>query len=218
MTMRRPLTGRATTQHARPITAAATAAVCVTLLLASCSSGSDSVGGSATTATTPSTAASTASPSTTKSPTTTATPTRTPLATTSTAHTEPWNDKNADFGYVLSARSVSEGVEITFDRATWLLASQVPAWNKANPGYPVVAADDYAIGNLSTRKRTFLVRTGAKIFGSILLSDQPEPKRITASQLVSRMASAPAGVTCWLYHQYGGLTGDVVQFEEQYRP
>jgi hypothetical protein len=152
------------------------------------------------------------------SPTTTASPKPTAYATTSTAHAEPWKDKNADFGYVTKARVVSGGVQISFDRATWLFAADVPAWNKANPTHQVEEADDYAIGNVSKKERTFILRTGAKIFGSIILSDQPEPKKISAAQLVSRVDSAFGGVTCWIYHRYGGLTGDVVQLEEQYRP
>jgi hypothetical protein len=130
----------------------------------------------------------------------------------------PWTDKNADFGFVSRAKVVSGGVQFSFDRATWLLADQVAAWNKANPTHQVEAADDYAIGNVSSRLRTFVLRTGAKVFGSIILSDQPEPKRITAAQFVSRINAALDPVTCWLFHQYGGLTGDVVQLEEQYRP
>jgi hypothetical protein len=138
--------------------------------------------------------------------------------TTNTAHTEPWTDKNADFGFVSNAKVVSGGVSFTFDRATWLLAKDTAAWNKANPGHPVTEADDYAIGNVSSKKRTFLLRIGAKVFGSVILSDQPEPKKISAAQFVSRVDSASDPVTCWIYHQYGGLTGDVVQLEEQYRP
>ena len=109
-------------------------------------------------------------------------------------------------------------MQFSFDRATWLFADQVAAWNKANPTHQVEAADDYAIGNVSTKLRTFVLRTGAKVFGSIILSDQPEPKRITAAQFVARVNAAGDPVTCWIYHQYGGLDGDVVQLEEQYRP
>jgi hypothetical protein len=195
-----------------------TAAVCVCLLVAGCSSGSNSGGSPATTTDAATTSSTSSSAPASTSTTTTATPTRTALATTSTAHTEPWNDKDADFGFVSNATAVDGGVTFTFDRATWLLAKDIPAWNKANPGHPVTEADDYAIGNISTKKRTFLLRTGAKIFGSVILSDQPEPKRITAAQFVSRVNSAGEPVTCWIYHQYGGLTGDVVQLEEQYRP
>jgi hypothetical protein len=217
MTIRRSLSG-----HRRPPswTAAAAGAATLGLVIAAsgCSSGSDQANGQppASSTTPPTSTSSTTSAAPTK--TTTPSPMLTPYPTTTVAHAEPWKLKDADFGYVLSARPVSGGVEIVFDRATWLLASQVKAWNKANPGHPVEAADDYAIGNVSTKKRTFLVRTGAKLFGSIILSDQPEPMRITAAQLVARMATAIDGVTCWLYHQYGGLTGDVVQLEEQYRP
>lgn len=222
MPIRRSLSGRRRPPRRpprRPRWAAAASATTLGLVLtAGCSSGSDPASGQEPPSSTTPPTRSTSTTST--SPTTTATPTvaRTPFPTTTVAHTEPWKIKDADFGYVLSARPVTGGVQIVFDRATWLLASQVEAWNKANPGHPVEAADDYAIGNVSTRKRTFLVRTGAKIFGAIILSDQPEPKRITAAQLVARMATAIDGVTCWLYHQYGGLTGDVVQLEEQYRP
>ncbi|MFL6101206.1 MAG: hypothetical protein ACJ71T_14770 [Actinomycetales bacterium] len=217
MSIRRSLSGR------RRPTAIAFASVAATLVLvlgaAGCSGGSTSAGqpgpaDSTALSTTSSTTSSSSSTTATASPTTA----RTPYPTTTTAHTEPWTLKDADFGFVLSAVTVSGGVEITFDRATWLLASQIKAWNKANPDHPAAEADDYAIGNVSTKKRTFLVRTGAKIFGSVILGDQPEPQRITASQLVARMKTAIDGVSCWLYHQYGGLTGDVVQLEEQYRP
>jgi hypothetical protein len=214
MTIRRSLSGRRRPRPAMPCAAG----LGLVLALTACSSGSDTATGEqpASSTTTPTTSSSTTSAP--PSETTPPTPNRTPFPTTTVAHTEPWKLKDADFGYVLSARAVSGGVEVVFDRATWLLASQVKAWNKANPGHPVEAADDYAIGNISTKKRTFLVRTGAKIFGAIILSDQPEPKRISAAQFVARMATAIDGVTCWLYHQYGGLTGDVVQLEEQYRP
>ena len=221
MTMRGPLTGRSTnpqTRHTHPIAGAAIAVVCVSVLVAGCSSGSNSASGPAASATTPPTSSTSTTPSTTESPTASATAIRTRLATTSTAHTEPWNDKDADFGFVTNAKAVSGGVTFTFDRATWLLAKDIAAWNKANPAHPVIGADDYAIGNLSTKKRTFLLRTGAKIFGAVILSDQPESKKISAAQFVSRVNSAGDPVTCWIYHEYGGLTGDVVQLEEQYRP
>jgi hypothetical protein len=193
----------------------------VLAVTAACGSAGDDASDAGPSAVSPTTA--TLTPTTTTSspaasPSTTASPAPTPYPTTSTAHAEPWKDKNADFGYVTAAKAVSGGVEFTFDRATWLFAKDVAAWNKANPGHPVEAADDYAIGNVSTKKRTFLLRTGAKVFGSIILSDQPESKRITAAQFVSRINSAYDGVTCWIYHRYGGLTGDVVQLEEQYRP
>lgn len=216
MSIRRSLPGRRRPSAMAPAAFAATLAL--VLGAAGCSGGSDSADQPEPADSTPlsTTASTTSSPASTA--TATPTVTRTPYPTTTTAHTEPWTLKDADFGFVLSARTVSGGVEITFDRATWLLANQVKAWNKANPDHPAAEADDYAIGNVSTKKRTFLVRTGAKIFGAVILGDQPEPQRITASQLVARMKTALDGVTCWLYHQYGGLTGDVVQLEEQYRP
>lgn len=217
MTLRRPLTGRSITQRAQPIAAAA-AALCVAVLVAACSSGSHGAASPPTTGTTTTSSSSTTSSSTTTSATATATAAKTKLATTSTPHSEPWTDKDADFGFVTDAKAVSGGVTFTFDRATWLLSKDIPAWNKANPGHPVTEADDYAIGNVSTKKRTFLLPTGAKIFGSIILSDQPEGRKITAAQFVSRVNSAGDPVTCWIYHEYGGLTGDVVQLEEQYRP
>jgi hypothetical protein len=164
----------------------------------------------------------TASPSTPSEPTpsdsTTPTPSRTALATTSTPHSAPWKDPDADFGWVHQATTVSGGVEITFDRASWLLPDQIAAWNKANPGHTVEAADDYAIGNVSTKLRTFLVRRGAVIFGSVALTGDETPVRMTTAQLAKALKANPEGVTCWLYHQYGGLTGDVVQLEEQFRP
>lgn len=216
MTIRRPLPGPRRPPATRRL--GATAVVGLVLAITACSGGSDTAGSPDPADSTPASTSSSA-PSTTSSTTTqTPTSTKTPFPTTTTAHAEPWTIKDADFGFVLSARTVSGGVEITFDRATWLLASEIAAWNKANPSHPAAEADDYAIGNVSTKKRTFLVRTGAKIFGSVILGDQPEPQRITASQLVARMKTAMDGVTCWLYHQYGGLTGDVVQLEEQYRP
>ena len=191
------------------------------LLAGSSCSGSDTAGsGSTGSATAPGTSTTSASPSsaaTTASPTS-ATSTATAYATTSTAHKAPWKDKNADFGYVTKAKVVSGGVQFSFDRATWLFAADVPAWNKANPTHTVEPADDYAIGNVSKKLRAFVLVTGAKIFGSIILSDQPESKKITAAQFVSRVNSGFGGVTCWIYHQYGGLTGNVVQLEEQYRP
>jgi hypothetical protein len=192
------------------------------VLTAGCSSGSDAAGGDSSDAVSPPTvstsAPASASPTTSGTATTSPSATPTPYATTKTAHTAPWKDKNADFGYVSKAKVVSGGVQFTFDRATWLFANQVAAWNKANPTHQVEAADDYAIGNVSTRVRTFVLRTSAKIFGAIILSDQPEPLRITAAQFVSRVNSSAEPVTCWIFHQYGGLTGDVVQLEEQYRP
>jgi hypothetical protein len=191
------------------------------LLTAGCSSGSDAAGGDSSDAVSPptvSTSAPTSASPTSASPTTSPSATPTPYATTKAAHAAPWKDKNADFGYVSKAKVVSGGVQFSFDRATWLFANQVAAWNKANPTHQVEAADDYAIGNVSTRVRTFVLRSGAKIFGAIILSDQPEPLRITAAQFVSRVNSSGEPVTCWIFHQYGGLTGDVVQLEEQYRP
>ncbi len=192
----------------------------VVLLVGTACSGTDAAGsGSTGSAAGPGT--STTSASSSSAATTTARPTSatsTAYATTATAHKAPWQDKNADFGYVTKAKVVSGGVQFSFDRATWLFAADVPAWNKANPTHTVVAADDYAIGNVSKRLRTFVLVTGAKIFGSIILSDQPESKKITAAQFVSRVNSGFGGVTCWIYHQYGGLTGNVVQLEEQYRP
>jgi hypothetical protein len=215
-TSRKPF-GRA----AVPVLLPVVLSVAVLLVGTSCS-GSDSAGsgstGSATAPGTSTTSAGPSSPATTTASPTSATSTATAYATTATAHKAPWKDKNADFGYITKAKVVSGGVQFSFDRATWLLAADVPAWNKANPTHPVVAADDYAIGNLSTRLRTFVLVSGAKIFGSIILSDQPESKKITAAQFVSRVNSAYGGVTCWIYHQYGGLTGNVVQLEEQYRP
>jgi hypothetical protein len=148
-----------------------------------------------------------------------ATPKPTLLQTTSDAHSQPWKDKNADFGWVSNATVVKGGVTFEFDRAEWLLPSEVKAWNKANPTHKVTVEDDYAIGNVSKRERTFFMRTGAVIFGSIILSGDVAPARITAAQFAARVDSAPDdGVTCWIYHKYGGLTGDVVQLEEQYRP
>ena len=41
---------------------------------------------------------------------------------------------------------------------------------------------------------------------------------MTTAQLAKAVNANPDGVTCWLYHQYGGLTGDVIQLEEQFRP
>jgi hypothetical protein len=158
-----------------------------------------------------------ASPST--SPSTAASPKPTPFKTTSDVHSQPWNNKNADFGWVSHATIVSGGVTFRFDRAEWLLPSQVKAWNKANPTHQVTAEDDYAIGNVSSRKRTFFMKTGAQVFGSVMLSGDVAPAKITTAQFAARINSAGGdGVTCWLFHQYGGLTGDVVQLEEQYRP
>jgi hypothetical protein len=191
-------------------------------LTAGCSSGSASAGGDSSGAVSPPTTSTGAptsqSPTTSASPTTTSSASPTPYKTTTLAHTAPWKDRNADFGYVSQAKVVSGGVQFSFDRATWLFANQVAAWNKANPTHTVEAADDYAIGNVSTRLRTFVLRSGARIFGAIILSDQPEPLKITAAQFVSRVNSSAEPVTCWIFHQYGGLTGDVVQLEEQYRP
>jgi hypothetical protein len=170
----------------------------------------------------PSQSALSPTPSATATPTptssTTPTPALTPLETTSDPHATPWTDKDADFGWVRSATVVSGGVDISFDRATWLLADQIPAWNKANPGHQVVGADDYAIGNVSTRLRTFLVKKNAVIFGSVALTGNEAPSRMTAATLAAAIKNNPTGVTVWLYHQYGGLTGDVVQLEEQFRP
>jgi hypothetical protein len=167
-----------------------------------------------------STAGPTPSATATPTPTKTATPTPAPtlLQTTSDPHATPWTDKNADFGWLRKAVAVSGGVEITFDRATWLLPSEIKAWNTANPGHKVVDADDYAIGNVNTKVRTFLVEKGAVIFGSVALTGDEPPARITLTQLVTAMASNPGGETVWLYHEYGGLTGNVVQLEEQFRP
>jgi hypothetical protein len=166
----------------------------------------------------PSVSASPTPTPTTTSTSTTPTPVRTLLQTTTDPHATPWTDKNADFGWLRSATAVSGGVDISFDRATWLLPDQIAAWNKANPGHQVVAADDYAIGNVSKQLRTFLVRKNAVIFGSAALTGNEAPSRLTAAQLVTAMVTNPDGVTVWLYHQYGGLTGDVVQLEEQFRP
>jgi hypothetical protein len=156
----------------------------------------------------------------TPTPTSSATPSPalTPFETTSDPHPTPWTDKNADFGWVRSATVVSGGVDISFDRATWLLADQIAAWNKANPGHKVVGADDYAIGNVSARLRTFLVKNDAVIFGSVALTGDEAPSRMTAAKFAAAVKNNPTGVTVWLYHQYGGLTGDVVQLEEQFRP
>ena len=101
----------------------------------------------------------------TPTPTSSATPSPalTPFETTSDPHPTPWTDTNADFGWVRSATVVSGGVDISFDRATWLLPEQISAWNKANPGHKVEAADDYAIGNVSKQLRTFLVPKNAVI-------------------------------------------------------
>jgi hypothetical protein len=165
-----------------------------------------------------SSASPTASATPTPTPTASPTPAPTLLQTTTDPHATPWTDKNADFGWLRKAVAVSGGVEITFDRATWLLPNEIKAWNTANPGHQVVAADDYAIGNVSTRVRTFLVEKGAVIFGSVALTGDEAPARITPTRLVSAMASNPGGVTVWLYHEYGGLTGNVVQLEEQFRP
>jgi hypothetical protein len=159
-----------------------------------------------------------ATPTPTPTPSPTPTPALTPLQTTSDPHATPWTDKNADFGWVRSATVVSGGVDISFDRATWLLADQIAAWNKANPGHKVVGADDYAIGNVSARLRTFLVKNDAVIFGSVALTGDEAPSRMTAAKFAAAVKNNPTGVTVWLYHQYGGLTGDVVQLEEQFRP
>jgi hypothetical protein len=159
-----------------------------------------------------------ATPTPTPTPSATPTPALTPLETTSDPHATPWTDKNADFGWVRSATVVSSGVDISFDRASWLLPDQIPAWNKANPGHKVVGADDYAIGNVSTKLRTFLVKKNAVIFGSVALTGDEAPSRMTAAKFAAAMTNNPGGVTVWLYHQYGGLTGDVVQLEEQFRP
>jgi hypothetical protein len=168
----------------------------------------------------PSQPALSATPSATPTPTPTPTPNPalTPLETTSDPHATPWTDQNADFGWVRSATVVSGGVDISFDRATWLLSDQITAWNKANPGHQVVGADDYAIGNVSTKLRTFLVKKNAVIFGSVALTGDEAPSRMTAAKFAAAMKTNPGGVTVWLYHQYGGLTGDVVQLEEQFRP
>jgi hypothetical protein len=151
-------------------------------------------------------------------PSVTPSPSRTLLATTSDPHPTPWTDKDADFGWVRSATVVSGGVEISFDRATWLLPEQIAAWNKANPGHKVEAADDYAIGNVSKQLRTFLVPKNAVIFGSVALTGNEAPSRMTAKEFATGVGNNPGGVTVWLFHQYGGLTGDVVQLEEQFRP
>lgn len=205
--------------------ALALAALVGALLLAGCSSSS---GGSPQAAppaaqTVPSTTATSASPTSatsTKSPTTSASPSQKPFQTTTTAHTAPWTSKAADFGYVVKAvATTGGGATITFDRATWLTAEMVPAWNTAHPTAKVTAEDDYAIVNQSSELRTFYVQPGAVLFGSIVLAGQSEPKRITVAQLVSGVTGTPKpGVTCWLFHEYGGLTGDVVQLEEQFRP
>ena len=162
----------------------------------------------------------TASATPTSTPTSSATPSpsRTLLATTTDPHPTPWTDKDADFGWLRSATTVSGGVDITFDRATWLLPDQIAAWNKANPGHTVVAADDYAIGNVSKQLRTFRLTPDAVIFGSVALTGNEAPSRMTLAQFATAAHNNPSGVTVWLYHQYGGLTGDVVQLEEQFRP
>lgn len=157
-------------------------------------------------------------PTATPTPSTTPTPSPTLLQTTSDPHPTPWTDKDADFGWIRSAKVVSGGVEITFDRATWLLPDQIAAWNKANPGHKVEAADDYAIGNVSKQLRTFLVQQNAVVFGSVGLTGDEAPSRMTAKAFAAGVAQNPGGVTVWLYHEYGGLTGDVVQLEEQFRP
>jgi hypothetical protein len=191
-------------------------------VLAACGSGSHSSSTLPAVSAPSSTAA--GSPSTDASPSSSAPPaspsvTPTPYKTTSAAHTEPWKDKNADFGWVSNAKAVSGGVEFSFDRAEWLLPDEVAAWNKANPTHKVTVSDDYAIGNVSTRLRTFVLRTHAQIFGSVILTGNSEPAKITAAQFLAGVdAAGKDGVTCWIYHQYGGLTGDVVQLEEQYRP
>ena len=41
---------------------------------------------------------------------------------------------------------------------------------------------------------------------------------MTPAQFAAGVKRNPEGVTAWLYHLYGGLTGDVVQVEEQFRP
>jgi hypothetical protein len=157
-------------------------------------------------------------PTPTPTPSATPTPSRTPFETTSDPHPTPWTDPNADFGWVRSATFVPGGVEITFDRATWLLPDQIAAWNKANPGHKVVAADDYAIGNVSKQLRNFLVVKNAVIFGSVALTGDEAPSRMTPAAFVAGVKQNPEGVTVWLWHRYGGLTGDVVQLEEQFRP
>jgi hypothetical protein len=186
---------------------------------AGCSgSGSGGAGGAASTVTETVTQSATSStPATT--PSTASSPKPTPFRTTSHVHSQPWKNKNADFGWVSHATIVSGGVTFRFDRAEWLLPSQVKAWNKANPAHQVTAEDDYAIGNVSSRERTFFIKTGAQVFGSVMLSGDVAPAKITTAQFAARINSAGGdGVTCWLFHQYGGLTGDVVQLEEQYRP
>jgi hypothetical protein len=198
------------------------ALVVLTVLVAGtagCSgSGSGGAGGAASTVTETVTQSATSSTGAT-TPSTASSPKPTPFRTTSDVHSQPWNNKNADFGWVSHATIVSGGVTFRFDRAEWLLPSQVKAWNKANPTHQVTAEDDYAIGNVSSRKRTFFIKTGAQVFGSVMLSGDVAPAKITTAQFAARINSAGGeGVTCWLFHQYGGLTGDVVQLEEQYRP
>jgi hypothetical protein len=198
-------------------------ALCIAVLssaLALSGCGSSPPKGSASPSQPPLSTAPSPSTSASEPPTSSSTPTpdRTRLATTSDPHPTPWTDKNADFGWLRSATVVSAGVEISFDRASWLLPDQIAAWNKANPGHQVVAADDYAIGNVSKQLRTFLVRKDAVIFGSVALTGDEAPSRMTTAQLAAAMVNNPGGVTVWLFHEYGGLTGDVVQLEEQFRP
>jgi hypothetical protein len=199
----------------------ALASVALAAALAGCGSsspsGADSPSASAVSA--PASTTSAPAPTVTVTKTVAPTATPTPYKTTSSAHTEPWKVKAADFGYVRKAVAVSGGVEITFDRAIWLTAAMVPAWNTAHPTAKVTAEDDYAIVNQNPELRTFLVRSNAALFGSIMLTGESQSSKITAAQLVSGIAAAgKLGVTCWIYHVDGGLTGDVVQLEEQYRP
>ncbi len=62
------------------------------------------------------------------------------------------------------------------------------------------------------------MRQDAVIFGSVALTGNEAPSRMTTDAFARAVARNPDGVTCWLFHQYGGLTGDVVQLEEQFRP
>lgn len=198
---------------------AGVALVAALMLLAGCSSSKPSGGSAAPPAISATAPSPTPTPTSASAPAGTPQPVLTPFQTTSDPHPTPWTDKNADFGWVRTAKLLSTGgVDITFDRATWLLPDQIAAWNKANPGHRVTAADDYAIGNVSSKVRTFLVVKDAVIFGSVALTGDDQPSRITPAQFAAAMKRNPGGVTAWLFHQYGGLTGPVVQLEEQFRP
>ena len=112
-------------------------------------------------------------------------------------------------------------MEFSFDRATWLLPDQVAAWNKANPTHQVSRVrrlrdrqrlDQAADVRAQDARRRSSARS---ILTGDLGADQDHARR---SSLAGIDAAGKDGVTCWIYHQYGGLTGDVVQLEEQYRP